>query len=215
MFYHKNIVFLDRLPKTKWEYAQYISSTQSTFIPIFALNNHVPLPNGEFFSWLRLGSFSEGIKSKNVEILSRFMPVSSVVKRYYVITNGKIDVETNKRIYPTYVIHEHALFYYAEQNFDITAMVEPILLFTLATKNRKQTADQDFVLLVRKDVKDKNTYELFINKLIKWYSSQVEILYVDNIESYIYVDPQIMFDGLHNTVNISTLKEILFEQPQT
>lgn len=215
MFYYKNHVAIDKSLRSKYEYVRYISSEHSTFIPLFALNNNVQLSNGEFFSWLQLGTDVHTIKSKNINLLINLMPLSSSVQKFHIQGLVNSNVSTTERVYHEYVIHEHAMIYFSHHQRDVIAMTEPFILFTLVTKNHKQTSDRDFILLVRKDVKNKKNYELFVSKLIKWYSSKVEVLYVDNVEQYIYVDPQVMYKGLHSTVNISTLKELLFEQPQT
>lgn len=207
MLYKRVPLNISFLGPTPYAYEQIISSRYSKFLPLFALDVNKMLPNGDFISWVTFSKTGENYKTKNFEYIKTLMHRSAAIHAQYIEarTNGK---------YTYYIPHLHTLFLRDNELYNSTERVPPVMIFSLVAPSPDRTMDSDLILLVRKDVKIKKYYDLFVNKLIKWYGTQVEVLYVDNIEDYVYVNPLEIFEGLDEISFDDQLKGVIFEPPQ-
>lgn len=156
MFINNNEISLNN--DKEIEFKECVISNMSMFIPLWAIYNPTKIEDDFFISNLMFDSCKKNdISSKTPKYIYSFMNINSNIKSY-TLNN-------------TFYIHRHSLIFV--NIHEECAHKHIICLCKL--KN-------EFVLLVRKDIKEK-----YILSLIKIYSKEYFVLPVDCIEDHIYV----------------------------
>jgi hypothetical protein len=160
------------------ELKQCVISNMSKMIPLWAIYNPINIEDNFFMS--NLIFFDTNKENVKLTAAKNIHPLMGLDSK-----------STNYTLNDKYIIHRHSLIYL---NYNTQCTHKHIICLC--------KIDDEFILLARKDIKEK-----YILNLVKIYSKEYSVLKVNSIENYIYA--KIPLDNLMNKA-IDELKEDAF-----